>query len=373
MTDEVSQTYLDAVEKLQTIARSPDSSDALANEANRAIAELNAARMAGIAADFAGRTAALNFLVERLNGVSAKITVDEPAKLKQLLGTALANAQNLAAQAAIHAAVPGRGAPAAAPAEESNAADLPTAPSPSTPSPAAPSPTAADAPATTTAAEQPSAPRPAKPAPAATPAREAAKSADASRSDVPADLKQDYERLFGDCSVRPERAAEVDRTVRRLLAQRSRYEAVGNACGVPWWFVGIVHGMESSFNFDRHLHNGDPLSARTVQVPAGRPTSGQPPFTWESSAEDALRFQKLDQWKDWSLPGALFMWEKYNGFGYRNHHPDVPSPYLWSFTNRYSRGKYVADGKFDPNAVSAQCGTVAVLRALIDQGQVTFG
>ena len=40
----------------------------------------------------------------------------------------------------------------------------------------------------------------------------------------------------------------------------------------------------------------------------------------------------------------LFRLEAYNGSGYRDKHPDVKTPYLWSFSNHYTRGKYVADG-----------------------------
>ena len=47
---------------------------------------------------------------------------------------------------------------------------------------------------------------------------------------------------------------------------------------------------------------------------------------------------------------TLYELERYNGFGYRDRRPQVLSPYLWSFSNHYSRGKYVADGRFsDPS------------------------
>jgi lysozyme family protein len=42
----------------------------------------------------------------------------------------------------------------------------------------------------------------------------------------------------------------------------------------------------------------------------------------------------------------------------------VPSPYLWSYTDQYQAGKYVADGKYDPTAVSKQPGVVAIMKAL---------
>ena len=86
--------------------------------------------------------------------------------------------------------------------------------------------------------------------------------------------------------------------------------------------------MESSLNFKRHLHNGDPLTARTVHVPSGRPRQGDPPFTWEQSAADALTLRNLGPRTDWSLSGTLYALEGYNGWGYRRYHPEVFSPYL---------------------------------------------
>jgi len=131
---------------------------------------------------------------------------------------------------------------------------------------------------------------------------------------------------------------------------------------VPWAFVGIIHGLECSFDFTKHLHNGDPLSARTVQVPRNRPASGKPPFTWLESALDALQLQKLDQVSDWSVPHMLYLIEAYNGSGYRKR--ALPTPYLWGSSNNYEKGKFVADGHFDPDAVSKQCGAALILKAL---------
>jgi len=187
------------------------------------------------------------------------------------------------------------------------------------------------------------------------------------------DLKGDYRRRFDTCAIRPNRMADVDALVARIASNQKRYAAAGNPVGTPWYVVGVIHALEASLNFDKHLHNGDPLTARTVQVPAGRPKTGQPPFTWEASASDALSYQGFDKWTDWSIPGTLFKLEGYNGFGYRTHHPDVPSPYLWSFSNHYSRGKYVADGKWSPTAVSAQCGVAVLLRRLAEKNLITFG
>src|SRR5438270_1655198 len=140
-------------------------------------------------------------------------------------------------------------------------------------------------------------------------------------------LRAEYQNLFDTCRIGSDRQDEVDRLAASLVKHRSRYEAVGTPLSIPWFFIAVIHNMESSQRFDQHLHNGDPLTARTVHVPAGRPVSGDPPFTWETSATDALTGEKLDQVTDWTLPALLYQIEKYNGFGYRTRHPEVLSPY----------------------------------------------
>jgi len=181
---------------------------------------------------------------------------------------------------------------------------------------------------------------------------------------------REYTRLFSSCVIRPERLAEVKRVAGRLVAGAAIYKDVSDAIGgaVPWFFIGIVHGLEASFSFTTHLHNGDPLSARTIQEPPGRPATGSSPFTWKESATDAMRLKKFDREQDWSLPRLLNRWEAYNGFGYRKF--SINSPYLWSFSDHYTKGKFVRDGVFDPEAVSGQCGAAVVLKHLIDAGVV---
>lgn len=185
-------------------------------------------------------------------------------------------------------------------------------------------------------------------------------------------LRREYEQIFDTCRLRPERQAGVERVVDKLADHRSRYEAVTERRGVPWPFVALVHHMESGCDFASHLHNGDPLIARTVRVPAGRPREGSPPFTWEESAADAMALKRLGERTDWSLAGMLFQLERYNGWGYRKFHPEVLSPYLWSFSDHYERGKYVADGRWSDTAVSRQCGAAVVLRRMAENGLVDF-
>ena len=166
---------------------------------------------------------------------------------------------------------------------------------------------------------------------------------------------------------RAERVATIDAVADRAVANQGRYEAVASKLGTPWYVVAAIHSLEGSQSFNGHLHNGDPLTARTVQFPPGRPSQGQPPFTWEESAEDALRGHRFHEVGTWTVPVLLFKLEEYNGFGYRDFHPEVLSPYLWSFTNHYTRGKFVSDGNFSATAVSQQCGGVALIRRMLDR------
>jgi hypothetical protein len=45
---------------------------------------------------------------------------------------------------------------------------------------------------------------------------------------------------------------------------------------------------------------------------------------------------------------------------------DLPSPYVWAGTDQYKTGKYVADGRFDPNVVDSQLGCAGMLLAMAE-------
>ncbi len=183
-----------------------------------------------------------------------------------------------------------------------------------------------------------------------------------------AELAGEYVRFFNGAGIRPSKSNLVRQMADIAWSNRTRYQSVGQPLGIPWWFIAGLHQMESTYNFHRHLHNGDRLTARTKRVPAGRPIAGSPPFTFEESAVDALKLKGFHTESDWSLPRALFRFERYNGFGYRPR--NVASPYLWSYTTIYGRGKYIADGEFDGNETSRQCGVAALLRQLVNDNRL---
>ena len=185
-------------------------------------------------------------------------------------------------------------------------------------------------------------------------------------------LRREYRRMFASLTVRPERSEAASFHLAMIRKSRERYESAGARTGVPWFFIAVTHALEASFNFRAHLHNGDfPLSARTRQVPAGRPLKWLPPSDWESSATDAMKLLGFSGQSDWSLERTLYRLEAYNGFGYRSL--GVPTPYLWSFSQHYDRGKFVADGKFSRTARSQQCGAGVMLRMLDDAGEIDWG
>jgi lysozyme family protein len=185
-------------------------------------------------------------------------------------------------------------------------------------------------------------------------------------------LHIEYEFLFNSCIIRPEKAAEVERIINNILTNTNSYKNIEDILGIPWSFVAVIHYMEASLDFSCHLHNGDPLTNRTVQVPAGRPKNGKPPFSWIESACDALSMKKLRNETDWSFAGTLYQLERYNGWGYRLYHQHVLSPYLWSFSEHYRSGKYIFDGTWSDTVVSKQCGAAVLLRRMAEIGLFEF-
>lgn len=177
---------------------------------------------------------------------------------------------------------------------------------------------------------------------------------------LPANLQR-----WKDMDIRPEWKSALAAAVSRITANRKRYEPVSKETGVPWWAIGCIHLMECNLSFSKHLHNGDSLNNWTIRVPRHRPVTGKPPFTWEESAVDALAYDNLtdkapQDWRD--AEKVLDIFERYNGLGYRKM--GVPSPYLWSGSDQYDKGKYVEDGVYDKNAVSKQLGIAPILREL---------
>lgn len=146
-----------------------------------------------------------------------------------------------------------------------------------------------------------------------------------------------------------------------LLKAKARYKVVEKRTGVPWPVVALIHLRESSQSWTASLAQGDPWDQISVHVPAGR----GPFSSWEDAAIDALTkcppFTAMNS--DWSIGGALTAMEKYNGLGYAAK--GVASPYLWSGTDQYVKGKYTSDHFYDPEFVDKQAGCAAILMRMM--------
>ncbi|UUZ77413.1 hypothetical protein LP414_09410 [Polaromonas sp. P1(28)-13] len=184
------------------------------------------------------------------------------------------------------------------------------------------------------------------------------------------EIAGEYRSLFDAANISSDKLNMLEKLAAILISHKATYVQLEQQLGIPWHFTGLLHCMESNFNFGTHLHNGDSLMHRTKRVPVGRPNSnvGDPPFSWLTSAADALTMMNFHIQTDWSLTAQLFRLEQYNGFGYRFR--GIASPYLWSFSDRYVKGKFVADGRFDGDVVSKQCGAAVLLKNLKKNGQV---
>lgn len=163
----------------------------------------------------------------------------------------------------------------------------------------------------------------------------------------------------------------VDLIAARLVAPvaKTRYHTVSGETHVPWFVIAVIHEREASQSWNANLAQGDSWAKVSIHVPRG-----QGPFnSWEAAAINALEHcaPYASRWTDWSPGGTLTLLETYNGLGYASR--DIPSPYVWASTDQYEKGKYVADGHFDPDAVDHQLGCAALLSRMANlDNSVTF-
>lgn len=184
--------------------------------------------------------------------------------------------------------------------------------------------------------------------------------------------RTDYLANFNKLVISPKSVAGAEAAANRILANKSRYQEVEKNSHVPWFVVGLLHYRESDFSFTTWLANGDSLKAATHHVPKGLTVPGQKaPYTWEGAAYASVKQNGMCDGRNWNdfnvVAGSM---EAYNGYGYLMRH--TQSPYLYSGSNIHEKGKYVADGKYDPNAIDEQLGTLTILKVLVDKSNGDF-
>jgi lysozyme family protein len=181
-------------------------------------------------------------------------------------------------------------------------------------------------------------------------------------------LKPEYTHLWEICKINPGKQKQFKEAAELIKKGEIVYKELEAKTGVPWYLIGMLHYRESDCNFHTHLHNGDSLRYRTQHVPAGRPPVGNPPFSFEYSAIDALKYEGFDKIHDWSIERVLYCLEQYNGWGYRQR--GFPSAYVWAGTNDYVHGKFVSDGVFSAYVVDSQLGCAGILKDLLSSNEL---
>lgn len=199
-------------------------------------------------------------------------------------------------------------------------------------------------------------------------------------TNIPALIAKNAAR-WGAMHMKADRIPAFDATAKRLCdpSAKARFAAVTGrlaAAGlepVPWWFIAVVAEREYGGppRWDRQLGQGDPLGEVSRNDPAGRgPFLNHPDDTpghdaWTRCALDALIdcAPRAARWTDWTVGGALTILEEYNGLGYSNM--GVPSAYVWSGTDQYVSGKYIADHAYRASAVDVQEGCAPIIARMM--------
>lgn len=168
----------------------------------------------------------------------------------------------------------------------------------------------------------------------------------------------------------------LDASVEKIARNKARYVDVERMTGVPRAIVAVIHSKEASLAFDRNLLNGEPYNKITQLHPAGK----GPWPTWEAAAAEGVNeLVARNLIRDVSRPTVAqvaCLLELYNGAGYQKK--KLHTPYLWSGTNHYQKGKFRERRLFfffgpytsvyDKNLVSDQLGAMPIYMQLISNG-----
>lgn len=206
-------------------------------------------------------------------------------------------------------------------------------------------------------------------------------------TDIPALIKKNQER-WDQMTLHPDKVASFDSTAKRLVVPdaKQRFQAVTSRLQlagyqpVPWFAIAVIaereyggpqpDGKGGSKGWDKQLGQGDPLNEVSKHDPAGRgpfldhPGDNNVNNAWLRCALDALTncAPHAALWHDWTPGGTLTLLEEYNGLGYAVR--GVPSAYVWSGTDQYTSGKFVADHVYRASAVDIQEGCAPILKRM---------
>ena len=179
-------------------------------------------------------------------------------------------------------------------------------------------------------------------------------------------LKSEYEQRLATLKIT--RSPECERRARQILRGPAikNFQPVQDELKIPMIWMICSFERESGLDFRTSPAQGDPWNRVSTHVPAGVGPFGS--FT--EAAIWSYRHDGLDKNSaPWTWSYMMWAWEKFNGFGPRDH--GRVSGYILSGTDQYdpphgAGGKYVSDGRWDPNEVDKQLGCVALAAWLVE-------
>lgn len=182
-------------------------------------------------------------------------------------------------------------------------------------------------------------------------------------NDTFAALQGEYSTLLGAMVINADQETELTARAKVILARANAedFASVIAATGVPKLWAIASFERESSSDYADSPAQGDPWNRVSVNVPRGI----GPYSSWAQAAIAAYRIDHLDQVGagNWTWARACYEGELFNGFGPRDH--GKHTGYLWSWSNIYSGGKYIADDDWSASAIDQQCGMVPMMAALL--------
>lgn len=171
-----------------------------------------------------------------------------------------------------------------------------------------------------------------------------------------------YSTAWDAMQVPSQADAAVQAQAERLYGYKDRYTVSEANTGVPWWMLAAMHYRQLDCDFTRTILNGDRIDQATEHFPAGV----GPWSDWESSANFALIFDGLDTIGEgaWTIERVLYQLEAYDEWGYWRR--GFVSPFLFAFTDQYTRGRIVTSGEFFAATVDAQIGCAPLIARLAE-------
>ena len=155
-----------------------------------------------------------------------------------------------------------------------------------------------------------------------------------------------------------EQQVEMDKFVENFNKNSEKYKEVEEVTGVPAELIAAIHWRESSGDFNTYLHNGQKLGSTTTVAPMGIYFED-----WTEAAIHAMKSHKPQIIEVGNIETWFEYAEAYNGYGYRNI--GVSSPYVWSGSDKYTCGKFIADGTYDDNYKDKQIGVAVLIKELM--------